>query len=92
VTRAAVVEAPEGNRYHWLEVRGGSATFRLSDEPTFVPRLPVHFVLMRGRVPGSGPLPGTTTDLGKPATLAATSWLRVEPRDHRIAVALDHPA
>ncbi|MCP3957749.1 MAG: alpha-2-macroglobulin [bacterium] len=88
----AIVETPDGNRYHWLPVRGGSATFRLPVEPTWVPRLPVHFVLMRGRLEGTGPLPGSTTDLGKPATLAATSWIRVEPRDNRLAVELEYPA
>lgn len=93
-----IVEAPEGNRYSWLPVRGGQASFRLPVEPTWVPRMPVHFVLMRGRLEGRGhlkdrgPRPGSTTDLGKPITLAATSWLVVEPREHRVEVGLSHPS
>lgn len=87
----AVVEAPEGNRYQWLAVRGGSATFSLAVERSWVPRLPVHFVLMRGRVEGTRPVPGTATDLGKPATMAATRWIEVEPVEHRVNVALEHP-
>lgn len=87
----AVVETPDGNRYRWLPVRGGTATFELEVEPTWVPRLPVHFVLMRGRAETRGPIPGSATDLGKPTTLASTHWLTVEPRDHRVAVTLEHP-
>ncbi len=86
-----VVEAPAGNRYHWLDVVGGAATFRLTVEPTWTPRLPVHVVLMRGRVPDTEPVPGTTTDLGKPATLAATTWLEIEPRGNRLELTLEHP-
>lgn len=86
-----VVEAPSGNRYGWLDVRDGRATFSLEVEPDWTPRLPVHFVLMRGRVAGTAPIPGSTTDLGKPATLAATSWLEVTPRANRLEVTLEHP-
>ena len=88
----AVVEAPDRNRYSWLDVRGGQATLQLPVEPAWAPRLPVHFVLLRGRVAGTAPLPGATTDLGKPATLAATTWLEVEPRANELTVTLEHPA
>ncbi len=86
----AVIEAPEGNRYEWINVQGGAATFELPVLGTWAPRLPVHFVLMRGRVPGTAPQPGNATDLGKPATLAATTWLKVEPVDNRVDVKLSH--
>jgi alpha-2-macroglobulin len=88
----AIVEAPEGNRYEWLPVEGGRATFHLAVLDTFVPRVPVHFVLMRGRVPGVEPLPGSSTDLGKPATLAATEWVKVNPVENRVEVQLRAPA
>lgn len=87
----AVVEAPEGNRYEWLAVEGGAATYRLPILPTFTPRVPVHFVLMRGRLPGTTPLFGNGLDLGKPTTMAATAWLEVEPTGNRVEVALKHP-
>lgn len=82
----AIVETPQGNRYHWLKVSKGSATFDLPIGKGFVPRLPVHFVLMRGR--SSKPTP--QLDLGKPATLAATTWISVKPVENRIEVSLDH--
>jgi uncharacterized protein YfaS (alpha-2-macroglobulin family) len=87
-----IVEAPEGNRYQWLPVRNGSATFSLPVSNTWVPKLPVHFVLMRGRVGDTRPLPGLTTDLGKPATLANTTWIKVNPVDNRVKVELGYPA
>jgi uncharacterized protein YfaS (alpha-2-macroglobulin family) len=86
----AVVEAPEGNRYSWVKVQGGAATFQVAIADTYVPKLPVHFVLMRGRVPGSRPEAGNVDDLGKPATMAATTWLKVNPVDNRVVVKLEH--
>lgn len=87
----AIVEAPDGNRYSWVDVDKGAATFQLDVLPAFTPRVPVHFVLMRGRIPGTGPSQGNATDLGKPATMAATAWLEVEPTANRVEVALQHP-
>ncbi|NOZ78143.1 MAG: alpha-2-macroglobulin, partial [Acidobacteria bacterium] len=88
----AVVEAPEANRYSWLDVDGGKAVFKLPVKPTWAPSIPVHFILMRGRLPGTRLLPGSTTDLGKPATMAATSWVKVNPRANTVKVALEYPA
>jgi uncharacterized protein YfaS (alpha-2-macroglobulin family) len=51
----------------------------------------VHFVLMRGRPAGTGPLPGTVTDLGRPTTVAATTWLKVNPVENRAEVTLALP-
>jgi alpha-2-macroglobulin len=87
----AVVEAPEGNRYQWVDVQGGAATFNVLIEDHYTPKLPVHFVLMRGRLPGTAPQPGNNTDLGKPATMAATAWLDVNPVAHQMTVDLDYP-
>jgi uncharacterized protein YfaS (alpha-2-macroglobulin family) len=87
----AVVEAPEGNEHQWIDVAGGAATFPLAIRPTFVPRVAVHFVLVRGRIPGTAPMPGNATDLGKPATMAATAWLEVAPVAHQVNVELKHP-
>jgi uncharacterized protein YfaS (alpha-2-macroglobulin family) len=88
----AVVEAPEGNAYQWLAVEGGAATFKLPIHGNYAPRLPVHFLLERGRVPGTAPQPGSNADLGKPATVAATAWLKVQPLDNRVEVKLGYPA
>ena len=86
-----IVEAPEGNRYSWIDVANGAATFRLPIEGHFAPRIPVHFLLMRGRLPGTAPLPGNSTDLGKPATLAATAWVDVNPVANQVAASLKNP-
>lgn len=88
----AIIEAPEGNRYEWFNVRNGSAAFDVAVLKQYVPRVPVHFVMMRGRIPGVLPAPGTRLDLGKPATVAATAWLKVQPVEHQVTVTLDNPA
>lgn len=87
----AIIETPDGNRYQWFNVKNGAATFDVAVQKNFVPRLPVHFVLMRGRVPGLLPVAGGRVDLGKPATVAATSWITVAPVEHQVNVALVHP-
>lgn len=87
----AIVEAPDGNRYDWVEVKNGAATFKLPLSGNYTPRVPVHFVLQRGRVQGSAPVPGSETDFGKPQTLASTTWLEVKPVDNRVEVKLEHP-
>jgi len=87
----AVVETPDGNRYRWVEVEGGKGVLQVPVEGSWAPRLPVHLVLARGRVPGVEPVPGGAADLGKPATLATTVWLEVKPEANRVEVALEHP-
>lgn len=85
----AIVEAPEGNEYTWLDVKGGVAKFTYRVEKDQVPKLPVHFVLMRGRS-GKPPLRLEAPDLTKPVTMASTKWLEVEPVEHKVAVKLEH--
>lgn len=87
----AILEAPDGNRYEWLAVRGGTASYRLKVLPAYVPRVPVHFVLMRPRIAGTQPQAGNGVDLGKPATMAATSWVRTNPVEYTVKVELAHP-
>lgn len=87
-----IIETPTGNRYRWLPVRDGKGSFGIEIDPSWAPKLPVHVVLMRGRVEGSDPAKETAQDLGKPTTAAATIWLNVAPVGNRIAVTLEHPA
>lgn len=87
----AVIEAPDANRYEWLPVEGGQATLPVTLAAGHAPRLPVHVVLFRGRLAGVEPR-GGAVDLGKPSTLATTVWLEVEPRGHRVQVALEAPS
>ena len=87
----AIIEAPEGNRYQWLSVNNGAATVNVPILKNQVPRLPVHVVLMRGRLPGVKPARLSRVDLGKPATVAATVYLEVKPTAHQLKVELDYP-
>ncbi|RPJ52767.1 MAG: alpha-2-macroglobulin, partial [Acidobacteria bacterium] len=87
----AVIEAPEGNQYRWLKVSGGAAVFQMPIQGHYVPRIPVHFILMRGRLAGTAPQPGNLADLGKPTTMAATAWLEVSPLARQVQVELNHP-
>ncbi|MDG1479402.1 MAG: alpha-2-macroglobulin family protein [Myxococcota bacterium] len=84
----AVIETPRGNRYQWLTVRGGQATLRLRVEEDWVPQVPVHVVLMRGRIPGD--VVGGE-DLGRPTTVAASTTINVQPAHHRLDLTLTHP-
>ena len=66
----AVVEEPDGQPLRVGRGRGAaSASFELPIASDYMPRLPVHFLLMRGRLPGAGRQPGNSADLGRPATL-----------------------
>jgi alpha-2-macroglobulin len=83
-----VAETPAGNDYRWLRVRNGSVTANYKLPKAAAPRMPVHFLLMRGRGKGNKNL---DFDLARPVTLAATKWLEVEPTEHRLDVEVDVP-
>ena len=85
----AVVEGPEENDYFWIEVTGGQAVFEFDIQGEMAPRVPVHFLLMRGRLPESGSQTGRI-DRGKPAAMASTRWLAVVPKDNGLNVSLSH--
>jgi hypothetical protein len=87
----AVVEAPEGNRYDWIDIDKGAGVYRFPVERHHAPKIPVHFLLYRGRA-GDRPPGPDGVDLGKPATLAATTWVEVDPAAQRVEVKLTHPA
>jgi uncharacterized protein YfaS (alpha-2-macroglobulin family) len=86
-----VVEEPTGIEVTHLPVRDGKAVVSVPLQARHVPRLPVHLVLWRGRLPGEAPGAGGV-DLGKPATLAATEWIEVRPVSNRVEVTVDSPA
>lgn len=87
----AVVEGPTENEYQWVQVAGGQAVFEFDIQGEMAPRIPVHFLLMRGRLPGTGAQTGRV-DRGKPAAMASTRWLAVVPKDNRLNVSLKHEA
>lgn len=89
----AVVEPPnERNIYKWIDIRNGTAVFELPIKKEYMPQIPVHFILMRGRLKTDKPLGISDSDLGKPVTLAATRWVKVSDAAHRIKVDLKHPS
>ena len=85
-----VVEAPDGPQFSWVSVRGGQGVARIRVGERWVPQVPVHVILMRGRLDEAGEAAGE--DLGKPTTVAASTALAVTPKRRRIDVALEHPA
>jgi uncharacterized protein YfaS (alpha-2-macroglobulin family) len=88
----AVVEEPEGRfRYDWVNVANGQGRYTVPVRKQQMPRLAVHFLLMRGRLPGAA-APNAPFDQGKPVSLAATAWVRVNPADNIVKVGFDAPA
>lgn len=85
-----VIEAPDGNRYERVAVRGGQATVRLPIEEGWTPSLPVHIALSRGRKDVALP-PGARVDPGRPETLATTVHVTVEPVENQVRVGLSAP-
>ncbi len=88
----AIVEEPEGRfRYDWVDIANGFGRYTVGIRKQQMPRLAVHFLVMRGRlaVPVAANAP---FDQGKPTTLAATQWVTVNPVENRVAVSFDAPA
>jgi alpha-2-macroglobulin len=92
--RALVVtEQPGGTfDYAWVDVANGVGRYTLSIRKEQMPRMPVHVLLMRGRLAGPAPSATAPFDQGKPTTLAATAWIKVRPVQNRVNVAFDAPA
>ena len=87
-----MVEEPEGRfRYDWVDIANGFGRYTLPVRKQQMPRVAVHFLLMRGRLPGAA-VPGAPFDQGKPTTLAATRWVTVNPTENRVAVSFEAPA
>jgi len=92
--RALVVtEQPDGVfDYGWVDVADGVGRYTLALTKQQMPRVPVHVLLMRGRLAGPPPSATAPFDQGKPTTLAATAWVKVRPVQNRVTVAFDAPA
>jgi uncharacterized protein YfaS (alpha-2-macroglobulin family) len=87
----AILELPGGeNTYQWLDVKNGYAVYSLPITRDFMPRIPVHFVLMRGRLPGDDSVAGL--DLRRPETIAATAWVGVTPVKNIVTTSVSAPA
>lgn len=85
----AIVEQPDGfNRYEWISIKNGAAVYEVPINKIDMPRLPVHFLLMRGRIKTDKT---SNLDLGKPATLAATTLVEVNTVEHQVKVEMVYP-
>ncbi len=82
-----VVEEPGGNRYLWKDVSGSRVVIDLPITDRHTPNLPVHVVLMRGRI-GEGK---TDDARYKPATAASSLDLEIEPIKNQVLVNVQHP-
>ncbi|HEV2678787.1 MAG TPA: alpha-2-macroglobulin family protein [Aliidongia sp.] len=86
----AIVEQADGtNHYEWVDVKNGYGKFNLPIDKSYLPRVPVHFALMRGRLKGDAA--AGALDLLRPQTIAATAWVGVKPTRNIVTVAVDNP-
>jgi alpha-2-macroglobulin len=89
-TALMVIEAPAANQHRWIPIVNGAASVDIDIAAGDAPHLPVHFLILRGRA-GDGAPPGGV-DPGRPATVASTHLIRVEPRAHQLSLKVEHPA
>ena len=87
-----IVEEPKANQYHWTDIENGQGIFPLPISGDMTPRVPVHALLLRGRLKGVEIAEATTVDAAKPIAMASTAWIQVNPRDNQLKIELDHPA
>ncbi len=84
--------SPGINEYRVVDVDGGQATVSVAIERAMTPNLPVHVVLMRGRLGASGSDSGKTDDGPyRPQSVASSIDLEVSPQKNLIDVTLTHP-
>jgi uncharacterized protein YfaS (alpha-2-macroglobulin family) len=89
----AIVEQPSGTYdYQFVDIANGFGRYQLTLHKEQTPKLPVHFLIMRGRLKDSAPQPSATFDQGKPVTIAATKWLEVTPVKNIVTAKLEYPA
>ncbi len=89
----AVTERPDGDfNYAWADIANGFSRIAVPVSKEEMPKLAVHVLLMRGRLPSVVPTPTAPFDLGKPTTLAATASISVLPVDNEVKVKFDAPA
>ena len=87
-----VVEGPKANQYHWVDIENGQGVFPLPISGDMTPRVPIHALLLRGRLKGVQMDDASTVDTAKPITMASTAWIKVNPRDNQLKIQLEHPA
>ncbi|MGA2763313.1 MAG: MG2 domain-containing protein [Spirochaetia bacterium] len=84
-----VAEGPESNTYAWVKVSDGQGIYQLPITAAMAPGVPLSVLLERGRVEGTGE-GHPRQDLGKPASLGASTWLVVQPVANQVTLTLTH--
>jgi uncharacterized protein YfaS (alpha-2-macroglobulin family) len=88
----AIVEEPEGRfRYDWVDIANGYGRHPVTLRKEEMPKLAVHFLIMRGRLPDTATDPSAPFDQGKPVTIAATKWVTVTPVKNIVVASLEAP-
>jgi len=89
----AIVEQPNGvYDYQFFDVANGFGRYALTLKKEQMPKLAVHFLIMRGRLKDAAAAAGGAGfDQGKPITIAATKWIEVTPVKNVVSVKLDAP-
>jgi uncharacterized protein YfaS (alpha-2-macroglobulin family) len=82
-----ILEEPRRNKYIYAEVEGGKAVYKIPIQPEYVPNLPVHVVLMRGRLGESV----ASDERYRPQTLASSLDIEIEPTGNKVYVGIQHP-
>lgn len=86
-----ITEMPGGNTYRWVPVRGSKAVVPVKITAATAPNLPVHVVLMRGRLKRDRK--AATKDDGRyrPQTVASSLDIKVRPVANQLSVEVEHP-
>ena len=87
-----IVEGPKANQYYWVDIENGQGIFPIPITGDMTPRVPVHALLLRGRLKGVEMEDASTVDAAKPIAMASTAWIQVNPQDNQLKIELDHPA
>ena len=88
----AIVEQPSGvYDYEFVDIKNGYGRYVLPVKKEQMPKLAVHFLIMRGRLKNAELTGAAGIDQGKPVTIAATKWIDVTPVKHSITVKIDAP-
>jgi len=88
----AVLEEPDGNNiYKWVDVHKGKAVFNFKVKKAYIPKIPIHFILMRGRFEKPDGIVSSNPDLEKPITLSSTTWISVLHEQHKVITELEYP-
>ena len=89
----AIVEEPSGvYSYEFIDITNGYGKYTLKTRKEQMPKLAVHFLIMRGRLKDGAPTPTAPFDQGKPVTIAATKWININTDKHAVNVKIENPA